>query len=102
MIETRATAAWLAALALAGCELFAYADRDRIPHGAGGDGGANGSGGDDVGAAGGKAPVECFHAFDCPGRDSHSTRRPCAGGRCGRAPPPAGTPTPMQMAFDCM
>jgi hypothetical protein len=105
----RSFARWiLPLLALAGCEVFAFADKDRIP-GQGGTGGTGGSasvtggGGSATGGTGngGGGVATCLHDFDCPGVDAACHVRVCESGVCGWKDLAEGTPTPAQVAGDC-
>src|SRR5580704_7778888 len=85
---------WMIALAaaVAGCDLFAYADRDLIPKGSSG-----GSGG----TGGGAVETACIYAFDCPGEDTVCSTRACVGGFCAPKLAAEGTPTHHQVPGDC-
>jgi len=94
------------ALGLAGCELVAYADRDRIPSttgGAGGEGGSGGGGGAGTSSASSASSgaVACVLPADCPGGDTDCTVRTCVAGACGAAHVAKDTPTTNQVAGDC-
>lgn len=95
---------------IAGCEIFAYADR---PLGTGGGGSAvtsSGGGGATSGGSGGGGAatggfdpgIECLFAFDCPGEDADCVVRTCVDGMCGTGKVPDGTPTSKQIAGDCL
>jgi len=92
----------LLSIAIAGCELVAFADRDVIDAGAGGrDAGATGGGGAASTSSSGGG-VECVLPLDCPGEELPCVTRTCVGGACGTALVAAGAPTPHQLGGDCV
>ena len=70
--------------ALAGCELFASADRTQIPTPLSPTTGAGGAGTGGAGTGGaGDAGVQCTKASDCAGTDTDCASRTCTSGQCG-------------------
>jgi hypothetical protein len=97
----RSSLAVLLLLGLAGCEIFAFADRERIPDGGvvTGGGGHGGTGGATGTTSSGS--LACVLPIDCAASASPCVEATCVAGVCGTAPVAKDTPTANQAAGDC-